>query len=292
MQHQDKGVTIRNPSTANLTIDSNDKSNGSNADFTISRNNSILNGFFSRIAVEEVVLNWGVGNVITGINDQITFNVNNYPTPGETTSTTITINTSFYTVAEVLNLIVTRLNAFYTSPALAFTVGTGNGITFLGNSSNTFTIDVGVLSTQLFSAANLGVATLNKNVINPVVLAYTYLDFVSNDMTYNQSLKDSTTNPIVRDILYRWYFSWDNVPTALDTYGFPILQGYAPFVCRRALPFPKQIRWERNQPIGNLTFQVYGYNAELESPGTYDMVLPANQAQNMSWAINMLVSED
>jgi len=282
------GVTIRNPSTANLTIDSNDLTTGNAANFTLARSNSILNGFFSRLAVNEIVLNWGRGNIIAGINDSIRVNLTNNTGP-VTTSYTVSINQGFYNVNTLLDLIVTRLNAQFAPAVFAITLG--NGVYAMTVSAGyIFDFDAGILVQQL------GIGTPNTPsplhaITNPVVLPYTYLDFVCNDLTYNQSLKDATTNPIVRDVLYRWYFAWDNVPTALDAYGFPILQGYSPFVCRRALPFPKQIRWENNMPVGNLNFQVYGYCPQAQG-GVYDTPLPADVAAKMYWAMSLLVSED
>jgi hypothetical protein len=113
-------------------------------------------------------------------------------------------------------------------------------------------------------------------------------------LTYNQSLKDSTTNIVVRDILYRWNFAWDGVP-AEDAYGYPILQGYQRFVARRNITFPKQIRWERIMPIGSLSFQVYGYiplivNSEAEYLKPIPPAIAGNS--NIEWSMTLLVSED
>jgi hypothetical protein len=72
-------------------------------------------------------------------------------------------------------------------------------------------------------------------------------------------VKDATTSPFVSiDVIYRWVFANDEAdPTAVDTYGYPILQGYTPFKSRRYLAFPKQVRWDPLLPIGNLQFQTY-----------------------------------
>ena len=118
----------------------------------------------------------------------------------------------------------------------------------------------------------------------PKLLPYTYIDFVSNSLTYNQALKDATTNAVSNNVLYRWYFANDNVPQVLDAYGYPIYQGYQRFIARRALPYPKQIRWVSNQPIGQIQFQVYS------SQGT---VLSSAEVAGgeFEWAMTLLVSE-
>ena len=69
------GTTIRNPSTANLLIDSSDRDGGTSANFTIQKKNSILNGFFSRLAVSEVILNWSVPNISSATSNDV-FSIN------------------------------------------------------------------------------------------------------------------------------------------------------------------------------------------------------------------------
>jgi len=57
----EKAVTIRYPATANLMIDSSDRNttrNPSAWDFQITKNQSIQNGFFTRVGTTEVVLEW------------------------------------------------------------------------------------------------------------------------------------------------------------------------------------------------------------------------------------------
>lgn len=83
-----------------------------------------------------------------------------------------------------------------------------------------------------------------------------------NQLTYNQAVKDASTSPNERDVLCRWYFDYDN-QTPTDGYGFPILMGYAPFCLRRLFNPPKQIQWETNIPVGNLSFQLYDDDGTL-----------------------------
>jgi hypothetical protein len=280
------GVTIRNPSTANLLIDSSDATSGYSADFKIAKKNSILNGFFSRLAVSEVVLNWGIPNVIPQTNNTLSLVIDSAPTQ---TPVTVNLPLGFYTVQAALDALVILLNGAQAVAIFSITtLGSYRQLT----STVTYNITPTVLSNQLnfyLPAA----FSLSHPIFNPVLLNYNYIDFVCNDITYNQSLKDATTNVDVKDILYRWWFSWDNVST-LDTYGFPILQGYTSFVSRRPIAFPKQVRWENNMPLGNLRFQVYGNNPSIGQPNPYSNPIPANLAQEggMTWGMTLLVSED
>ena len=114
------------------------------------------------------------------------------------------------------------------------------------------------------------------------------MDFVCTQLTYNQELKDGDTSEKSRDVLYRWYFAWDT-ETSYDGYGFPVLQGYRSFIQRRLIAFPKQIRWNSSQPVGNLTFQVYNDTDEIVDPDAYP---PNAGGAEMEFQMTLLLSED
>lgn len=275
MQHSDvrSGTTIRNPSTANLLIDSIDRSSGTSANFIINKKYSIMNGFFSRIAVSEVVVDWCIDNV-SDITDNNIFSVT---TPAGTF--TVTLADGSYTVASLLDTLVTSLNAAG-GIGVTFSLTDGPGFKIL-HGTVAFTVNETNLSIQLNIIT--GVNSVDHPVTCPVLLPYTYIDFVSTDLTNNQALKDTTTNFVEQNVLYRWYFAWDG-PAPVDAYGYPIYQGYQRFIARRALPFPKQIRWENNVPIGQISFQVYS------SQGT--VLLPSQVQDEFEWKMTLLVSED
>ena len=46
--------------------------------------------------------------------------------------------------------------------------------------------------------------------------------------------------------------------------------GYTRFVRRRLYNPPKQIKWQPNQPMGNLSFQVYGDDGDLVTADLLD----------------------
>ena len=273
MQDIKNAVTIRNPSTANLLIDSTDRTDGSqSSDFAISLRQSILNGFFTRLAVVEVVLDWCVDNVSAATdNNTLTVNVAG-------TNYTATITDGHYTVASLLAAIVAELNTETTGTGISFNLGGGTVANALLGCDRNFTVVAGNLAQEL----NLqqGVDGNNFPINCPLILPYTYIDIVSSQLTYCQDLKDATSNPINRDTLYRWYFAWDG-PAPVDTLGYPINQGYMPFIQRRYLSFPKQIKWDNIQPIGQMSFQVY------DSQG---VILNVADGE-MEWRMSILVSE-
>ena len=299
----EKGMTIRQPSTANLMIDSEDGNTDPNGLFVgtagyngakvrINRNSSILNGFFTRIATTELVLDWAVPNISSSIGNQ-TFTVLQAPA----TEVSITLNASFYTVEEALDSIVAELNNAGTLNG-TFSIQNNSGQIALVNDLSGFDIADEILAAQLGFTILGGIsqdAIVGAN--SPADLRlFKYLDFVSPELTYCQDLKDSSTSIPVKDVLARWYMSYD-IWSPVDAYGFPILMGYKPFVVRRAFNPPKQIRWEPNLPIGQLSFEVYGRVATEIAVGQLSYtfkspyVLATRGGGNLSWLMTLQVSE-
>jgi len=270
------------PATANLMIDSEDRDENrypSPFDFFISKPESLLNGFFNRIGTTEVVLTWNEPNI--PIESPFSILVGS-------TVTTIQVPAGFYTVEALLKYIVAELNAAAIGTTFSISNPYGAPVSLTG--TNAFS----VVQTELSEALSLepGVADINQLVNTPDLRNYRYIDFVSSQLTYNQDLKDASTATAVRDVLCRWYFSWDN-PTLVDGYGYPILQGYQPFSQRRLFSPPKQIRWDSIQPVGQLSFQVYTptgqlvQSAALTQPSGADVkYLPSD------WLMTLQVSEN
>jgi hypothetical protein len=294
----DRAVTTRPASTALLSVDSQDRaqfdasgnlvSTGNAGDFTINKRQALFNGFFNRIAMNELVLDWCVPNI-----SATTFNNTISVTLSSVTVLT-TIPTGFYNVSECLDEIVYQLNL--PSPN-GFGVGTFRvedrtgaswssgsiGLAYLATSAGTnFTINITKLAEQM--GLQIGTAGAAFPVTCPNILGIRYLDFVSSQLTYNQDLKDNTTNPRTQDVLYRWVFAYDNGPIPLDVYNYPILQGYKEFITRRYLNYPKQILWDPTAPLGQLSFQVYDDGGDLLNPADY--------LGEMEYQMSLLFSEN
>jgi hypothetical protein len=328
-----KGVDIRNPSSANFLIDSQDRANynattvltpladplspppftPTSANFSISKpGQNLISGFFTRFAMTEVELEWSLFNVTDRIYDgdngsDIGNNKTNLcvgvSATNVVTNYTITLKPGNYTVQQALDVLLLTMN-------------TATGLTFtLVNSQNTAEPVYGKKAIQapagyVFSfyrdtpvpaspapfvpnlAQALGFPTFNtvpattgvalslgnlgsyQIAFKPNLLAYNYIDITSPQLASQQKVKDATTSPFdAIDVIYRWVFANDEAdPAAVDSYGYPILQGYLPFKSRRYLAFPKQVRWNPLLPIGNLQFQTYtdqerilSYNGLYES---------------------------
>jgi hypothetical protein len=271
------GTTIRQPSVANLMIDSADRKDAypSPWDFVISKNQSLFNGFFTRIGATEVVLEWQNPNIITGVNDTLVFTI-----VDASPTVSVVLDQGFITVGNLLDATVTRLNNATT--ANRFEIRQVNGQTGIADTAdggvNIIIVAPGRLTTQMGFTASSGTPFLTPT--DPDLRPYRYLDFVSNQLTYNQSLKDATSNLRDQSVLLRWYFVYDN-PTPSDQYDFPILMGYQPFFIRRLYNPPKQIAWESNMPIGQVGFQVFGNDGNLVS-----------NTANSEWLMTLQISEN
>lgn len=319
---QDRAVTIRPSSTANFYVDSEDKASvyGS-GDFTINKKQSLFNGFFSRIALAEVFVDWGLPNVAKWWGNNTITVVN-----GATGITIgpVSIPDGFYTAIQCLRAVAAAINAeaaVLGDPLTLEVEFQGGVISLVSTGVGTdpfyfFWID-GVdtpysLARQLFTTAQLaGAAVQNTEIVcaSPRLLGTTYIDFVSPQLTYNQDLKDATTSDFTRDVIYRWYFAYDNMPQTLEKFlatfpataapavqlltdtNLPILEGYNPFVLRRALPYPKQIAWSPDQPIGQVSFQVYDDRGRLINTANFPWGLGYGGA-NFQFQMSMLLSEN
>lgn len=272
----DKAITIRPASTANLMVDSYDRDAYFDwSNFPITSPNNLQNGFFTRCAVTEVCLDWCYQNIIDDGDNQfnnlrIWFDISGTAANTYNNTVEVLFDPGNYTVEEVLNGIVTKLNVNTGTTGATFSISQ-SGNAFLDCSGAVFKVEdtdpnsptnendstlVNQLSTDLTPKDEY----VNRwNINNPDLRRFRYIDFLCEQLTYNQRVKDATTNVISRDVLCRWYFCEDT-QEQYDGYGYPILMGYKNFHRRRLFNPPKQINWTNDIPVGNLTFQVYGFS--------------------------------
>lgn len=250
----DKATTIRQPSTANLMIDSADRNLDvypSPYNFQINKSQNTQQGFFTRIGVCEVVLNWAEGNLF---GSTISLDIS-----GTSVRSTVPINfNGFGDVAFVLDAIAD----------LSGTNGVGLRVAQVGPYWGIVATNgrFRVLPSGLATALRIQTLPLPASqaliTFQPDLRSYEFIDITSSSLTYAQDTKDTSTAAIEKDVLCRWYFSED-VPENQDKYGFPILQGYEPFSRRRIYNPPKQIKWDNNLPLGNLLFQIYNEDGDI-----------------------------
>ena len=301
---KDGGVVIQNPSTAAFMVDSVDRSQPGNTitssgNFIISKNQSLFNGFFRRLVLQEIVLDWGIPNIAQHpaggdqVVDLTSVTITYQPAAGPSVQHTVFLDEGFYTAKECLDTLTDELDVAF--GAGIFVIGGVDGRRTLEVDQTvapggTFSIQDTDLAVKIFGQVQID-RPLQQYIpiLNPDTRYPRYIEFVSPQLTYNQNLKDSTTSDFARDVLYRWCMADDNVPQDYDAYGFPILQGYRPFISRRLIAYPKQILWNTNQPIGQIGFQVYDDDNNLIDPTGYD---PNFGSAEMEFQMNFLMSEN
>lgn len=314
---EDRAVTVRPSSTALFCVDSsdryasyNDRATGGTTpySFQITKKESLLNGFFKRIALTEIVFPYWIPN-INSRTDTILVSDNG----GALTAVTLPAQ-GFYSPQALATALQTQLRIATANVAL--TVTYSNGVfTFATNIADTIAFARGnfgglgakLNQFQLYDLLNLsgpgvnGLTTAATTVVSGVTRCrYTeYIDIVSPQLTYNQDLKDGSSDPVVRDALCRVYIE-DETSPIIPVYqtaapAGPVMTqdtaipGTYPFTIYRKFSMPKQIQWNNTQPLGNITFQVFDDKGELLS-SHLGAVYPDSTMPD--WRTSLLVSEN
>jgi hypothetical protein len=298
-------VSIRPSATALFTVSSIDRFGGidirrsadlsvsSPYDFTIRKQESLLNGFFTRMGVSEISFPLTLPNV-AGSTAKITVL---YNTGAGAVASTLTYF-GFYTPSEIAAALQVDIRALDASLAAALVTYGGNGapnFRFQSASATTLAFaPIGQSSTFNYPANQIqlyDMLGLNSGIVggtdfigtSTFFQKYQYLDIVSTLMTGNQNLKDSTSSPVDRNILCRLYVDYENtyvVPADDPAFAPP---GTVPFIIYRKYPVPKYVQWDVKQPIGQLNFQVYAPDGVLvENSALYG---------SSDWKMSVLVSE-
>jgi len=314
--------TIRPSSTALLTIDSEDRfSNGytdarrsqtfnaslgvsiatpgnySPYDFSITKNESIMNGFFTRLGLTEVSFDWGIPNINPKTNRVYVnwSNVSNstsgqsliglfdgvgtFATPSQiATEMTSNVAAANSNLADFTMTYGEQSSGGSGFPAFRYSSGSSNVSVWFtplannnGNYSNGSYYPFPTTTKQLFDVLGLTQANSifysvsGETIESPGTATYCsatqYVDIVCSELTYNQPLKDTMTQQIARDSLCRLYLG------DMNGFGNNTLPCYdsnfCPPGCRagtiyRQFQTPKMINWKPDQPVpSGLRFQVY-----------------------------------
>jgi hypothetical protein len=312
--------TIRQASTALLTIDSEDRYANfiqaragptSPYNFAITKTESLMPGFMTRIGITEVVFPWVIPNINTKTSEiTLQYQVGAAPIA----LLPVSIIPGFNTPAQIAALI--QAFVAVTIPTFTMTYGSGDDpvfayesgapgttVAFLPLAYNSAAYPYPSTTKQLFDL--LGFTNKNSilatggNGVYTLAQGFRYIDIVCNQLTNSQAQKDQTSQAIARDMLCRIYLGdgggtgQSTVQASNAAFSPP---GCAPMTIYRSFPFPKQIQWIPNQNIpGYLQFSVYDdAGAPLDeaialvgggAPGL------AYTTQALEWSMTMQVSE-
>lgn len=317
-------TTERSPSYAILGIDSEDRfknytdqrntlalTSGYNVspyDFQITKNESMMNGFFTRLAVTEVNFPFVIPNINSTTRKMtVLWQVG----AGPVQVGLINLPIGFYRPADLAAAVENAVRALDPVNLAAFTIqyaptnmpnfvyetnAVGVTIGFSPLPANTTTYPYPDTTKQLFNL--MGFTTINTNPsIQSAGLATfcqgtRYIDIVCSQLTYNQALKDTMSQTVARDTLCRLYIS-DGVG-ASQFFLLPSDPDFAPtgttpFPIYRQFQNPKFIRWLPNQPVpGALRFEVFDDNGISLA----DLYGPSIIGRGENWSMTLLVSED
>ena len=315
-------TTVRPSSSAILAIDSEDRYKDyvdqnnrptSPYDFTISKSQNLLAGFFTRLGVTEVVFPWAIPNVNAKTNIMLyTYQIGAAP---PVTNVLLLEAIGFYKPAElaariqsdISNVVGVPFTFRYGGggastignnialPFFQYNIGAGNTILFTPMTPFSAQYPYGPNTKQLFNL--LGFTSQNSQPFQLGAGEFTfcqavkYIDIVCNQLTNNQAVKDAMSQSVVRDTLCRIYIA-DNTGTNQSTISpadplfCPI--GCAPTTLYRNFTMPKMIQWIPNQNIpGYLRFEIYDDGGDSLATSIGQPVFGT-----MDWQMTMLVSEN
>ena len=300
--------------------------NGSPYDFQITKNESMMSGFMTRLGVTEVVFPWVIPNINQYTNKIL---VGYAVGAGPVTTALIDLRTGFYTPAELAATLQAVVRAITPFVNFSMTYGTDGLPNFLyaGNPGvagsligfqplpyNSAEYPYGSTTKQLFDVLGFSTTALSNDVVQDAQTAsgaiaipagstnkflyggdtfaqsIRYIDIVCNQLTYNQGLKDTMSQTIARDTLCRLYVAQDGSTDALTSgpgdATFAPVGTY-PFTIHRQFNTPKMIQWTPNQPVpGGLRFEVY------DDAGNNLVGASSLFEQLSDWSMTLLVTEN
>lgn len=309
-----ESLTIRQPATAHLMIDSDDRDfqsanlfTTSPWDFQLTRTQNLQVGFFTRVSATELVLDWEIPNISPSWNNHVLiFDVSSNDISG---AKSITLSEGFYTSKKALDCVVEKMNTEVGSAVFSVIQDcSGVGIDISGAREFSVLGSLPLAGQLGFPIGGGGPGTYKKTFyLVPDLRTIKYIDFICDNLTYNQKVKDTNTTPITKNVLARYYFSWDD-QNDLDAYGLPIYQSYTPFVSRKLFSPPKYITFDPQIPVGNLKFEVwarfspyfYATAPLLQGYAPLALVYPPSTLANLatevsdtsSWMMTLQLSEN
>jgi len=283
------GTPFRPPAVAVLTIDSRDRvridpATGYRTDTTtpyeiyINKGQSVMNGFFTRIGLTEINMQWNTPNVIA--NGPCTNNTLTLETA--TDSRTISIPEGFYTPEKLATFLQASLRQI---PGPVF--GCDGWLVQYVQQTNRFLITIA--STTIvpppfrIRPQNIGSAddlcnlmglsyppqTYSLRVASSYAsMTYTpYFDIVSDNLTKKQNVRDNGTSFLTgQNLLTRVYLAEPgidahlSVTTPVDIFGSARnMIGTRPFNLYREYQTPKQIYWDTQEFINAIDLRLIDY---------------------------------
>lgn len=291
---ENPGVPIRNPSTALLTIDTRDRvkydlATGYRIDTTspnqvyINKQQSLLNGFFTRLALTEINMQWNIPNVIESgpcKNNTLLLEAGAAGTTTPVTASyTLELAQGFYTPRELADAVELALN---TDNALGSTAW----VCTWSERTNAFELSPDGGAGAAFFRVRPQNANAQDDLCNLMGFSYPpqqfsnilegsfasmqytpYVDIVSQNITKKQNVNDNSSSTVTgQNLLARVYIAQDGVTVVRDR-TVPAspqeadcsLVGVRPFNLYRKYDAPKQIFWDTDEFINVVDLRLVDY---------------------------------
>ncbi len=244
-------------------------------DFQIQSPGALLYGYMTKLIVSQVQLQYNIPTVVPGKNDQFFIQDAN-----TAIKYLITIPYGFYTpieLAAVLQIAILQSDIVFLAPLFTVTYNNINGniggFLFQGNDGFRFNfpsleeldLQQAIISLKAYKLIGMNIfnvqpATQQESKSALTWLYTQYIDITSETLTKYQNIKDSDTSAQkLNSIIARIYLSGVGVPNQL---GNSVL-GSAPFIVVQDLNSPKIIRWNRDEAINSLDFQLRDMYGDL-----------------------------
>lgn len=294
-KQENPGVSQRAASVAVFTVDSSDRRafdiDGSRVDntpvnkFIISKPQTLINGYFTRIALTELNFPWDVPNVNATNNTFTVILTAGQPYDGQYT---VSVPEAFYTPSELAIALENALNAkmveINATAEFVFDVSIGNNQNFIIENTEADGIFAIILKNagQQDDLCNLmGFSDIPAEINgSPLVAAlkftgayasmlYTpFIDIASNNLTKKQDVSDSSSSfNTGRSLLARIYLTREGIQQ-INTSDEEQVLGCRPFTIYKEFTTPKQIYWDTEEFVNiiDITLTDYKGNVLYESP--------------------------
>lgn len=291
-------ATIQYPSQQNLCIDSGDRFRASDVpdttffntrqpsynDFTIVKNQNLIQGQFARLLLSEIRFPWAVPNIAPPCNTMLC-------SIDGTNFSRITIQPGFYSGTSLATAISAEIQALgggfstilctYLSDRQAFefsapglveltlTSAIGIGPGDLETSANTPSLlNVIGMNPKQFLAFCTDLSNVNPDGTIGLVggyasLLYTsYIDIVSEQLTNYQTARDMTTQIAPKQSVICRLFISDETSNNVGGVTGSVL-GTAPFVIHRQFKNPKVFNWDSDRSVGVIDIALYDQYGKL-----------------------------
>ena len=262
-------------------------------------NNTLLNGYFKRVCLTEVMFQWNIPTILPNYNDRLSLFIKDIS--GGTTLTTLTfdLDSGFYTPTTMASMIQGKITPLLPVGASAtFAWNATYGAFTFSTSTPGYIVGItaqgllagNVISRVIRTQNTLGLANTAEPITGgsplvfgnpPTMLATRWVDICSSYLTKYQRAKDATTYLVkpTSDALTRLYAVAPSTRYNITANDSP---GSSPFIIVQDMNNPKFFLWSSAEAIANSDFQVRD---------EYGDILPTFQGYCSEYSLTLMLSE-